>query len=375
MANIYDVAPPSWLERITRPPDPSKIGHDIGTVLAGGANALMGGESFSQGVQDARMQQTDPFWRMRLEQMNLNAQTRRLVQEGALAKIKSAAQAAELRTKQVNAEQEDATLLANTVNGLENQLDLANLPAPAFKTSKYSLAFSKMQRDAASGFLAKNANHDAAQFDVQLGALYKLDSGAASSIAGMSRDKFGMPTVEAKQALGLAMDAAKVRAQNIAEQARQDALARGEVATTTVTGDKVTEKFAMPKPEKPDTMAVEPKTKTLPDGSVLTWMPGGKGIHIIRKGSGEPKPLTPNQLMTISKGLDDKDPDKAIIISASKGTALKQATNAPAKAATPAPVVAAPVARPPAITSKEQFDALPAGAKYIGKDGKLYQKP
>jgi len=344
-SNIFDVQVPDWLQRITRPPDPNKIGADIGLALAGGANALTQGKSYSEGFQEARMAEADPFFKLKMEQINLNAQTKYLVQAGALARIQQAAQAAELKTKQVNAEQEDATLLANTVNGLENQLDLANVPPPAFKTSKYALTFSKMQRDAASGFLAKNANHDAAQFDVQLGTLFKLDSGAASAIASMSRDKMGMPSTMQRQALSAAMDAAKVRAENLAEQARQDAIARGEVPTTRITGDKVTETYSIPKPEKLDTTTIEPKTKTLPDGSILSWMPGGKGIHIIRKGSNEPKPLTPNQLMTISKGLDDKDPDKAVIVSAAKVTALKQATNAPTKAA-------AIAAMKPVVTTK-----------------------
>ncbi|MEW6303492.1 MAG: hypothetical protein AB1705_08485 [Verrucomicrobiota bacterium] len=46
---------------------------------------------------------------------------------------------------------------------------------------------------------------------------------------------------------------------------------------------------------------------------------------------------------------------------------------APAAAAPPAAASAA--AEPKQITTKEQFDALPSGAEYIGKDGKLYRKP
>lgn len=39
------------------------------------------------------------------------------------------------------------------------------------------------------------------------------------------------------------------------------------------------------------------------------------------------------------------------------------------------PATAAPAGAAPTITSKQQFDALPSGATYVGKNGKRYRKP
>ena len=50
------------------------------------------------------------------------------------------------------------------------------------------------------------------------------------------------------------------------------------------------------------------------------------------------------------------------------------ATPSPAPAATQsAPSQAA--AAPPVITTKEQYDALPSGTKFVGSDGKRYTRP
>jgi len=70
---------PVWLQRITQPPDAGAIGKDIGGVLAGVVNSFGRDENaapdnedywgtrkgFEKGMQESRMNQADPMWRLK----------------------------------------------------------------------------------------------------------------------------------------------------------------------------------------------------------------------------------------------------------------------------------------------------------------------
>ena len=60
---------PSWLERSTQPADSGAIGQVLGTVASGGWLAGSEGKSFSEGLAESRLNQADPMWRLKKEQM------------------------------------------------------------------------------------------------------------------------------------------------------------------------------------------------------------------------------------------------------------------------------------------------------------------
>ena len=73
---------PVWLQRITQPPNAGAIGRDIGGVLAGVVNSLGDDESaagggdywgtrkgLEQGMQEARLNEADPMWRLKKTQI------------------------------------------------------------------------------------------------------------------------------------------------------------------------------------------------------------------------------------------------------------------------------------------------------------------
>lgn len=139
--------------------------------------------------------------------------------------------------------------------------------------------------------------------------LATIDPVDRSSIRSMSPNKDGSVSPQQWQALGLAEERLKVASENRRMIAENEAIARGDVATTTITDKGVSTTY------KPGTKTANeaPQTKDIGDGITLAWVPGGKTLHVIKK-NGDKNELTPAQLGAIAKGLDDIDPKKQKIL-------------------------------------------------------------
>jgi hypothetical protein len=110
-----------------------------------------------------------------------------------------------------------------------------------------------------------------------------------------------------------------------------------------------------------------PQTKEFDDGSKLIHVSPNRWQYV--KG-GVTKGMSTGQLMALSKSLTDLDPKDttaATINEALKAEAVQQVKGIKSK-----PTKAGAL---PTITTKDDFDALDSGDKYLGKDGQTYQKP
>ena len=119
--------------------------------------------------------------------------------------------------------------------------------------------------------------------------------------------------------------------------------------------------------EAEKTSMTAPETKEFDDGSKLIHVSPNRWQYI--KG-GATKGMSTSQLMAISKSLKDLDPKDATastIDEALKSEAVQQVRGVKG--------VPVKLGALPKVTTKDDFDALNSGDKYIGKDGQTYQKP
>lgn len=235
---------------------------------------------------------------------------------------------------------------------------------PAFKTPQYRMAASQQQLMYSRGVLMEKNKQIILNHQKGLADLAGVDPQSYAAISAME-DVNGLPSPDAINALGLAKERMAVAKENARALAEIEALQRGDVPTTTITEKGVTTTF---KPAPKDTVDTPPKTMTLEGGTTLAWVPGSKSLHVIK--DGDKKEMTTYELKNISKGLDAKDPRKKQITDFLANSAVSQ--TAP-KTETPKEPIAAP-ASIPNVSTKEERDALPKGAKYIGPDGKTYIK-
>lgn len=201
---------------------------------------------------------------------------------------------------------------------------------------------------------------DASDFNKRVGV---IDPESRASIISMSKNPDGTISAGQWRALSMAEEAAALRKENARKQAEAEALARGDQQRTVISDKGVTQTFTPAPPVKPDPAEVEPMTKTLANGDTVMWMPGSKGLHVVKK-TGEKMPATAYQLNQIAKSLDDSDPDKTNFVAMAKALIKGQAMPP-----TPAAKNSAP---PPAETP-----AAPKGQKmyYWLKDGQLHDTP
>lgn len=214
-------------------------------------------------------------------------------------------------------------------------------------------------RAAAVSLDGKRSLQDSADFLKELNSL--------SSREDRIRIKTIQDPVIREKALSLALEADRVAQDNLKTATAMDAQARGDLETTTITDKGVSTRFT-PKPADKTLTAemTEPKNKTLPDGTVLVWQPGGKGVHVIK---GEKSvQMTPHQLLTVAKSIEGTDEETA----SAYRQAAKELTD---KAIGRNKAVENDASVGGNVTTKEQFDALKSGSIYTGKDGKKYQKP
>lgn len=142
-----------------------------------------------------------------------------------------------------------------------------------------------------------------------------VDPETRAQVRGMQSNSDGTPSAMQWKVLGLATERDRVAKENIAKQAENEALARGDIETTVIGPKGVTTTFK-PKSATAGNIDAEPRSKALPDGSTAVWMPGGKGIHIVKNGMA--KEISPNTIAAVAKLVGVDDPDYAHLLSQAK---------------------------------------------------------
>lgn len=129
MANLFDVEPPQWLQRIAQPADmltaSRVVGQGVGAAMKYAGDRTFDssnfGEdnpapSFRQDLGEARLNQIDPFWKLKVEQLKLkNTET--------AAQLASALSTAELRKRTIQDETEDSLRLSHIATGAAGDPD------------------------------------------------------------------------------------------------------------------------------------------------------------------------------------------------------------------------------------------------------------
>lgn len=294
-------------------------------------------------VQENRI---DPMWKqnrdIKLGQLALANQSRWLANESTKETIDAKAK---LASDQATSQKMFAKAMAEIGGDTKK---LLNYSMPAFPDAKFSHQWMDAVHAAAGSEAGLAIKQDALEsgkkqfetfrssskaFDDQVAAMAK--DPLTSDLAGPFTGSMGKPpTQQIQKALDIALQTAQLRKQNAASTAAIEAQKRGDVATTTITDKGVSTKYAPAKAG--DAASTEPQMKTFSDGTKVEWMPGGKTSHVITQ-TGVKQTLTPSQLITIAKKLDDADPDKKAMMEAGKRGVMEQLKARSAKPATAAP--------------------------------------
>ena len=270
--------------------------------------------SFGQAYQEARQQEADPAWKIK----NAQAQSQTWAN---VARATETWQTYRLKGDEAKMETEDAPLYAKYFKDRQTN---PNAVMPELHSAKYlNLARQSSQGMTAEEIKriqAENQSVDA-KITVQnhksyLDRLQKIDPQASSQIQAIVRkasEDAGAPTIpdEAWQALADAETAAKTKAEADAQKTVGEG---GQVTTTTgprgTTTKTVTpikkaqsplgkvyadRKAAVDRGEPPEVIASydtaikriagedkEPRMMKLPNGSTALWLPGSKGLHILK---------------------------------------------------------------------------------------------
>ena len=218
MADIFGGAQmPAWLANLAKPTDPELTGHVIGTALGAGLNAIErdpnspDGErkGFKEGIAEARMNQSNPMWRLQA------AQTQSAMMARA-AQAESAYALANERINETKAWMQDAPKLSPWLTARPE--DRKTLPTPTANSKTGMTLLEKTRDQDARYFAAQDANSlrkqqvdnntvaaksildDAKKFNSTL--LTVTDPATRSKIRGMTKN--GVPTAEAWEALDAA---------------------------------------------------------------------------------------------------------------------------------------------------------------------------
>lgn len=296
---------------------------------------------------------------------------------------------AQMALRQKQAEVENAARDANTAGQLLQNQEVENMLGdavmfkasqaafnagdstinPEFKTPQGAAAWLNWKNNTTVGKL-KLA--DTTQFINALPALRPADR---ADIMSMQTNQDGSPSAAQLRAVSLIQERYAAEQQNKISQIEIDALERGDKVTTTVGPKGVTTTYAPPKPEdKPKDTTVTYDTP-FPDMPWVKVAKSGTGaIHVIK---GE-APLTnverAKTLNSIAKAQSalattPKESPSAKTLQ-SQIDVLNEALGETKEGA---PKTSG--GQPLRVTTKDQFDELPSGEIYIGKDGKQYRKP
>lgn len=191
---------------------------------------------------------------------------------------------------------------------------------PSALTPEGEIQLAQVRLRDASSVQQKTAIAAVGDFSKRVNALSAVDPTAAGQFSPYIGKANPSPTI--LQALNVAEQAAALKKQNSIAQATADAQARGDLATTTITDKGVSTSYK-PAPITKNPSDDTPKTMSLPNGTTVAWMPGGKTLHVIQ-GDGKKSVYTPFQLQSIAKGLGDTDPNKKQIMDFLSNSAVKQ---------------------------------------------------
>ncbi|MES2367023.1 MAG: hypothetical protein V4563_14200 [Pseudomonadota bacterium] len=292
----FNVAPPEWLTRIAQPIDASKDGALLGTILGGATNAAInsnkpeGGSFFNElpgGIAEARMNQQDPNWRIKNEAFRSQILSQQVSRMATLATMqtKNAETAAFARDlPSINA--------AATVLAKDPTADVAFVPESAQGTR----ILMEMRRNASSSAVGKAMTEGRTHYDQRFAKVAAADPEVAS---GLDLPPGSFPSQMNWQALSVAEQRVKIRADNAAKQAEIDALARGDVPSVTIGPKGVSTTYKASPAEKPSIMPVE---ITTPSGLNLVVNP--KTGHFVEKKGANEKVMTVPQLQGIVKDLE-----------------------------------------------------------------------
>lgn len=192
----------------------------------------------------------------------------------------------------------------------------------------------QFEKAASSSAAAKSLAEGRSTYDKRLAAAVKADPEVGS---GLELPANQYPSATNWQSLSLAEERVKVRSENVARQAKIDALARGDVPTTRIdSSGKVQTTF---KPVGDQGKEIMPKETTLSDGTTMVYNP--KSGHFLLKKDKDAKEFSAPQLLAISKELSlAQDPEskanaKAITDYLSQSATNQIARPKPAKPAAP----------------------------------------
>jgi hypothetical protein len=208
----------------------------------------------------------------------------------------------------------------------------------------------KIQNDA----IRAEAASIAGKVELQDNANFLKDLSSLSNREDRVRIKSISDPVMRERALGLALESDKLAQESLRTSAEDEAIARGDVATTTITPKGVSTTF---RPSKTSEGGGEPVTKTLSDGSTLVWREKSGGVQIIRNKKTEN--MTAPQLLKLAGDLPAGDNDKEAIIAAAKSAAMEQI-----KPKSPN----VPQGTKPAASGYKVGTVYKGGLKYLGGD-------
>lgn len=431
MADIFTDNTPRWLQAIARPADFSAAAKDIGMVFGGTLLGLQKdpdaepvkdeetGEwvqprkGFKQGLYEARMNQSDPNWRLKEKALESQA-------VGNWARAASAWQEADLNNR------ETAAWLTHDLPALykyrDELKDNPSAQAPIMESTRGTVSLSKIQTGLSQATVAKTS---AQTFQKMVEGLAQK-GGQAAVIAGKYVNAIGgIPNQMVLQSFGkdlaaLGLSESDLLAKtdlpvtSITSGPKGTTIKRGQEKAQSVIGKLQADREAALAAGNMDAVdeldlkisaeveAAQPKFKTAPDGSTLAWMPGGKTLHVLKGNKMvELTPAQANKLAENANSDDDKDffrqyaiekgkeqthgftpkpkpASKSIFEKIGEFFGHKAAPASVTPTAAPATVSAAASTSTPAlptVTTKAQFDALGSGDIYVGEDGRKYRKP
>lgn len=156
---------------------------------------------------------------------------------------------------------------------------------------------------AAGSMTVQKAQDDLVMFNKRI---LMLSPEARAGIGQMSdSQRTGLPTPEKWKALELAEQAEQIHQENVRTQAEIEAKRAGDLRTTTIGAKGVETTF---KTAPASNALLSPKSMILPNGSTVTWMPGGKTLHVINQQNKHTE-MTTQQLRLLAKSLLDEDED------------------------------------------------------------------
>lgn len=204
----------------------------------------------------------------------------------------------------------------------------------------------------------------------------EIDPEDRAMIQSMSRNPDGSYSGEQWKALSMAKERVNIRRKNEAEAAALEAQARGDIQTTTITDKGVTTRFS----PKPDTTAKDATiinvlgnakkwreqaaaTKDFAEAELLLGYAESAEKWADKQGKfAPPDPgFVENTVRTDSRGRKETTEKKREPLPGSDPDSKPKSEDV------------TQTLKP--ISTKQEFDALPSGAEFIGADGKRYKKP